>query len=212
MKSTLVKVAAFILLGLAFGSYVAKANLMDYSSDTNASINFDGHSHFSFSPTVNNLTITLDGAATGLPGEVTGVFTIGTITTFPIGATAPVSGSGTFVVHDGLSYDLKGDLVWIDITQVGTGDSLNISGLLNMTNITYGGTNPTLQTLAAAHSATNVLSFQFTPAVSLTSLKNAPHTTSFSGSISVPDGGTTLLMLGLALSAVALLRRRLAIA
>ncbi len=212
MKSTLMRVASFILLGLAFGSYVAKANLMDYSSETNASINFDGQSHFSFAPTANNLTITLDGAATGLSGEVTGLFTIGAITAYPIGATAPVTGSGTFVVHDGLSYDLTGDLVWIDITQIGTGDSLNISGLLNMTNITYGGSNPTLRTLAAAHSATNVLSFQFTPAVSLSSLKTARHTTSFSGSISVPDGGTTIMLLGAALAAVALLRRRLLIA
>lgn len=208
MKSTLNRVLSFIALGAALCTYTAKADVVNYASTLGSSINFDGAGNFSFAPADNNLQITLDGTATGLLGYVSGTYSIGAITPLPpFGATAPVTGTGTFVIHDGALNDLVGNLVWVEITQLGAGDLLNINGVLNLTGITYSGANPTLQKMAAAGNLENVLTFQFTPAVPLSGLKTAVHSTSFSGSIAVPDGGTTVLLLGLALAGLAAFRR-----
>ena len=151
------------------------------------------------------------GTASGLMGEMTGTFTIGTITTIGGVSSASVSGSGTFVIHDGVN-TLSATLTWVDITQNGTGDNLNITGTVNLTGITYGGSNADLVALRNAGNGANVLTFQFVPAVTLATLRNGPgpNSTSFSGTVAtLPDGGTTVALLGLALTGLEGLRRRM---
>ena len=195
---------AFLLLAVV-GNLNAQLN---YSSTNNSAIAFPGDTTFSFSPGVDNFRITT-GTASGLLGEMTGIFNIGTITTIGNVTAALVTGSGTFIVHDG-AFNLSATLTWVNIAQFGSGDSLNLQGVVNLTGITYAGSNPDLDALAAAGSAINVLSFQFVPPVSLAELRDGPgpHTTSFSGSVAVPEPGTTaLIVLGFAALSSAMRRR-----
>ncbi len=214
-----------LAVGLALASFVSLASVQatgfNYSSTVGSSIIFPGDHTFSFSPAANNFQVT-SGTASGLLGEMTGAFTIGTITTTIIPGigtmqTASVTGSGTFVIHDG-AFTLSAVLTWVDIAQLGSGAVLNTIGTVNLTGITYGGSNLDLLALAAAGSGNNVLSFQFAPTVSLEELRNGPgaHKTSFSGSVdypigAVPDVGSTLILLGLAVAGVAAIRPRLSL-
>ena len=165
---------------LSFGA-TTQAQI-NYSSTTNSSIYFDGAGRFVFNAGVNNFQIT-SGTAAGLFGQLTGIFTIGTITT-DTASTATVTGSGTLVIFDG-NNNLTATLECTDIQQVGTGGSLNVNGAVNITAVTYAGTNPDLQALATAGSGSNVLSFHFNPAMSLSTLANGggPNQASFSGTI-----------------------------
>jgi hypothetical protein len=147
-----------------------------------------------------------------LLGDISGTFTIGPITTVGSQSSADVSGSGEFVIHDGTS-SLKGTLTIGDILQVGTGNTLNYLGSINLTGISYNGTNPDLLALAASGSAIDVMTFQFATPIPLSVLASSTQSTSFSGSLFspqvAPDGGATVMLLGLGLSALALLRRSL---
>ena len=194
-RNLIATVAFLVLAGIG---HLNGQTTLNYSSTNNSSILFPGDTTFSFSPGVDNFHIT-SGTAAGLLGEMTGTFNIGTITTIGNVQAALVTGDGTFVVHDG-GFNLSATLTWVNIAQFGSGDSLNLAGVVNLTGITYAGSNPDLDALAAAGSATNVLSFQFVPAVSLATLRDGPgpNSTSFSGTVFVPEPGTTsLIVLGL---------------
>jgi hypothetical protein len=196
------------LLTLAMG-FAAQAVTFDYASSVGAKINFDGANHFSFSPGLGNFSVS-DGTAAGLSGEITGTYTIGAITTSGGVSSAAVTGSGTYVIHDGVN-TFSATLTWVNIQQSGTGSTLNVSGTANLTAITYSGSNADLLAIKNASAAANTLTFQFVPAVSLSDLAgNGTHSTSFSGTVgTLPDGGTTVALLGFALVGVAGLRRTL---
>ena len=210
------KITAALALAVAAMGFVnsAKALEIDYASAPGGLIDFPGDSTFHFTPGDNgsNLQI-INGSASGFFGEVSGTFTISNIQVIVPGLveTGDVSGTGAFVIHDNMGHDLTATVVWNSIAQVGAGNALNFHGDVNLTNIMYSGTNTDLVTLANAHSAVNVLSFQFTMAVPLTVLANHPApdiTNSFSGTIAtVPDGGTTVALLGVALLGIGGLRR-----
>jgi hypothetical protein len=202
-----------LLAGLVFLLLVLtakpSAQALDYASTVNSFISFPGDTTFSFSPAASNFIVTT-GTASGLTGEITGTFTIGTITTIGTVSTAPVTGTGGFLVHDG-AFTLSASLVWINVSQNGTGGVLNLDGSVNLTGITYGGSNPDLVALASAGSALNALSFQFVPVVSLATLRNGPgpYSTSFSGSVAVPEPGTAaLIVFGLGVFTAAMVRSR----
>ena len=213
--------SCFVALGMALASLASLTNVQatgfDYSSTVGSSIMFPGDHTFSFSPSATNFQVT-SGTASGLLGEMTGTFTIGTITTTIIPGigtmqTASVTGSGTFVIHDG-AFTFSAVLTWVDIAQLGSGAVLNTTGTVSLTGITYGGSNPDLVALATAGSGANVLSFQFAPTASLEELRNGPgpHKTSFSGSVAtLPDGGSTLMLLGLAVAGIAAIRPRISL-
>ena len=150
---------------------------------------------------------------TGCAAAISGTFTISNIQIIVPGLaeTGDVSGTGAFVIHDGMGNDLTATLVWTSVAQIGAGNALNFHGNVNLTGITYSGTNADLVTLANAHSAIDVLSFQFTTQIDLTTLANhtgGDITNSFSGTIAtVPDGGTTVALLGVALLGIGGVRR-----
>src|SRR4029077_19774506 len=168
MKTSILKFSSSKLIAplvLAAGMLLACASNvqavhLDYANTTGSQINFDGMTHFSFSPGVNNFNITSPGISAGLFGEMTGTFTIGTITVNGLQESAPVTGSGGFVIHDGFGNNLTATLTWINITQLGQGGTLNISGQVNLTGISYSGSNADLIALANAGSAVNTLTFQ----------------------------------------------------
>lgn len=197
----------------------AKAVTLDFSNLDHTSVNFSGGG-FSFSSTngyqfsiseVDNGT----GDAVGLDGYVFSAspFTIGTIT--PIGGggqTAPVTGSGTLHITDANNVDLTGTITWLDITTLGVGGILDLNGTVNLTSLTYTGTgsgsSADLASLAAAGAATDVITFQFHPAQTLTQLKTATISTSYSGTIdAVPEPGT-LTLVGMGLMSLLAFRHR----
>ncbi|HVU36567.1 MAG TPA: hypothetical protein VHE61_24215 [Opitutaceae bacterium] len=209
--------SAILLMGaiVAFSPHASADPIdltLDYSNTVGAYINFDGHSHFSFFGTSNNFKITTSGVSAGLLGEITGTYTIGTVTTVGIMSSAAVTGAGTLVIHDGAGHDLAGSLVWQDIMQIGTGDFLNTSGSLNLSNITYSGLNSDLLTLASgSHSATDVLSFQFGSSKKLATLKTTAAKTSYSGevyAVRTPETVSTLLLSFAGIAMLAWFRRK----
>lgn len=216
-----IKLTAALALAAAAIGFVdsAKALTISYVSNplNGSHVHFQGgagpNPHtFTFVPATNDFTLT-SGSCAGCLGDMTGTFAIGTITNPAPGVfTAPVTGTGTFVIHDGFGHNLTATLTWVDITQIGTSGTLNIGAALNLTGITYTGANPNLLGLAHVGTASNTLSFTFNPAVQLAQLRNgAQRNTSFSGTVSAqtPDGGASVALLGIALAGVGGLRRML---
>jgi len=140
------------------------------------------------------------------------LFSIGSISSSGPLETASVNGTGILTIADGLGYNLTANLTWNDISQDGTGSTLNVNGLINLTGVMYAGSNPDLMALAANVSDSDTLDFTFDPAVSLTQMATTAEQTTYSGSISsasVPDGGETAMLLGVALCAIGICRNRL---
>jgi len=167
--------------------------------------NKGGNFRFNAPASGNDFRITASdfiGDSVGDMGAILGTFHIGTITSLPGGLQkAPVTGSGSVVIHGGAGTDLTANLDWNQIQTSGTAGSVNLSGVLNLSSIHYTGGQHDLARLAAyPHTGVAVVSFTFIPARSLTQLtaKNSDKKTSFSGTYfadRVPDGGATLLLL-----------------
>ena len=198
--------AAFMVLG---GGIMANSALamptLNYSSTGNAEIAFTGTGNtftFNDSTTANagfdfqvGVVSGGTGAASGLLGNISGVFTIGAITNVAGVESAPVTGAGTLSINDGAGFLLMANLDWVGIkTDVSSG-SLNTSLSVNLSGITYGGDNADLKPFVAGGLAT--ANSTFIPEKSLTQLTadGATNITSHSGSVSaVPEPGTMLLM------------------
>lgn len=211
IRSSLSKTATWLVVaGFAFlSANTIKAVSFDYSNTVNSFISFAGDSTFTLG--LDSFRVTT-GTASGFEGDITGTFTIGTITTIGPLSMAPVTGTGTLVIDDPSGFNLTATLTWFDMQQIGTGGSLNIGGAVNLTGITYGGSNADLLALAAAGSGIDVLSFQFNPTVSLSGLRSSANSTSFSGTIAtatVPDGGSTIGLLGFALFGIGVIGRKI---
>lgn len=203
------------------GTAPLRAINLDFGSSPGATLSFAGDGTFSFvdssagiytgSDFIVNLSSsgrTGSNSAVGLLGNLGGTFTIGAISS----GVAPVSGSGALTITEGANL-FAGTVQWVQIHQTATSGNLNLSGVVNLTGITYGGSNQDLMELAVPGSASSVLSFSFaSPGYSLAQLASTPITTSYNGDLhtgrSVPDGGTTLLILGAALGACGLMLRR----
>jgi hypothetical protein len=211
MKLTHICTALSMAAALASGGQLL-ANDISYANLAHTNIVFNGTGGFSFSNTgtpAANIQITgsTTGDSVGLMGEITGNYQIGAITHAGPVSSANVTGTGTFLIRDGAD-TLTATVNWDDITQIGTGSTLNDNGQVNLTNILYSGTNVDLVDLKDALTASNVLDFTFTPAETLAALKTHRVSTSFSGSInyaiaSVPDSSNTALLTGLGLVAIA---------
>lgn len=222
-KLTLFGLATGAMLLTAVTSQNAQAtSSIDFSSIIGADIVFNGTGGFYFknatsgagagnSFQVINASADLPGDSVGDYGNMTGTYTIGTITSKNGGETASVTGSGILTISDG-SFSLTGTLVWDDITTVGTGSTLNINGMLNVTGVTYAGSQVDLQTLAASGGLSDTVDFTFNPAKPLTTLADTSLKTTFSGSIAtVPDGAVTVELLGGALLAIGAVRRKFSV-
>ncbi len=126
------------------------------------------------------------GDSLGLPGTVTGTFTIGPVTVSGGVQTAPVTSSpgAKLSIIDGAA-TFSGFIDWVQIMTIGTADFLNSGGVINLTGLTYNGTKADLLALASAPGAEATLQFGFVPARSLMDLKTDGQTnfTTFTGDI-----------------------------
>lgn len=189
----------------------ASAVTLNFSSLPSAGIEFTGTGNTFTFTTLNPLGFDINLQGPGLLGDIDGVFTIGAISSPFAGAEqAPVSGAGTLTIFDG-SVLWSADLTWISIFTFGTAGGLNAGGEVNLTNISYAGSNPFLLSISTANTGVGNLTFNFVPALSLSQLTTdgQVNNTSYSGSITVPDGGSILALLGVTLIGIEGLRRKL---
>ena len=194
-KSVLLTVIGIMILVAA----PAIGAQLDFSNEVGAAISFDGSGNFSFTPnsTVGyslNITGPSSSSALYYEGNIDGTFAIGSVSSpFPGISTASVSGAGQFIIDDGFDF-FTADLVWLNIVQFGTSNSLNVLGQANLSNVQYFGADTDLELLASYPNLATSLTFQFVPGVSLNDLITGFYETSFSGSIaSVPEAGALLL-------------------
>src|SRR6266853_3382820 len=200
-SATLRSCAATIALLLSL-SFQARAITLNFQSLDGTVISFASNSTFGFTST-NGYQFSISSVAGGIGDSVGldgylapgGPFTIGTITTNGGLQSAPVTGTSTLHITDNATLDLTGTINWVNIATISVAGVLNLNGQVNLTAITYSGTNSDLAALAAAGSGEDVVTFQFVPAKTLTQLTTTGGQTSYSGSItSVPEPGTWVLV------------------
>lgn len=211
-----------VAAGLACAAVSSQANVvLSFASTANSVIDFTSGG-FSFVNTVSssNPTFSITGAggssaigdSVGDLGSIAGTFAIGTIS----GNTATVSGNGTLTIADGAGHNLTGNINWTTIGQIGNGNILNISGIINLTSISYSGTKVDLASLANVTAGIETVSFSFAgSSPSLASLQAGGITDSFAGQISstspVPEPTTViagaLLLLPFGLSTLRIIRK-----
>jgi hypothetical protein len=190
----------FAVFALFTGLGRGQGLTLSFANNDGASIVFGGATDtFQFSAAQNgyqwNISHETGGSsAVGLQGSIlNGPFVYGPITYMDSGLiqTANVLGPlGQLVISDGTGL-LTGTVNLIDITtlfqSVGV---INASLSINVSGITYTGTNPDLQSLAAHQPASLDLGFTFDPGMSLEQLSSGPggYDAPFSGNIStVPE-------------------------
>ncbi|MCE0523755.1 MAG: hypothetical protein LV480_12685, partial [Methylacidiphilales bacterium] len=189
--------------------------ILNFTANTGSTIQFNG-SLYSFQFNPGSVTpanpggyqwnITSEsggtGAAVGLNGSfLGGPFSYGAITSSDGGQiqSATVTGPlSTLTIYDGAA-SLTGTVDFMTVTTIFQSiGALNGELNVNLTNVSYTGTNADLQTLTAYQPGTLDVSFQFASPTTLTSLStgSTPTLTSYSGSIiETPEPSTWALML-----------------
>jgi hypothetical protein len=200
------------LLGLSFGSVARASLILDISSDVGTSIEFTGSGtgatfKFNNNGSGQGFGVTAStgvGDSVGLHGTIGGAYSYTTASIVSVLSlqTAPVSSSGgTFTITDASLNSLTGTIAGVDVVTIGVGGLVNMNGAINLSNITYGGTNSDLKKLRDETNATGglvAISFQFSQGESLTQLaaSGGDITTSYSGTImtaSAPEPSTLVL-------------------
>jgi len=234
MRNPFNSIVATLAAGLfAFAApQAANAITLNFSSVTNAGITFNPVGDtFSFTDGDGGFDFAIGGGATGaangLKGNLGGTFTIdGPIITSPgpflgtiIEQSSVSSSSGTFSIVDASNQVFFANVSWIDIYTMGnplsTQGGINAGGVLNLSGITYSGTNVDLLNLSLAPNGLGAITFQFQPGQFLSNLTagTTPQATTYSGTVSsVPEGGSAMALLGLALIGIEIVRRKFTLA
>ena len=203
MKSSFLVI---LIAALAWITRTANADLIscDFSSETDATIQFIGTGDKIEFPNTSTYDFVITTATSpnlgGLKGNIGGTFFVGPITTIGVLEMASVTTTdGTFSVDDGAA-TLTADLEWTDIfvyqELIG---GLNATGVSNLSNISYSGSNSDLLDIKNGSDQTVVLTFQFSPLTknSLAELMTdgEVNSTSYSGSVSsVPEPSSCVLL------------------
>lgn len=217
------QVCAVTVLSLALwgASGYGQPLTLNLAAHTGTGIQFNGASDsFQFISTNGyqwHITTESGGSsALGLFGSFNnGPFFYGPITSTGSGITlvqtATVLGpSANLVINDGSS-TLSATVNFLDIETFATSSGgMNANLGVNLTGVTYSGSNPDLQSLVAYQPGTLDLSFQFSPGKTLTQLSTGtgPYLTSYSASLTEVPEPSTLALAGLGGLVLLSLRRR----
>jgi hypothetical protein len=213
--------------------YLALFSLVMAASANSQSVNLDfsglGSSMLSFNGSAGTFGFNPDGGSgydfeigssslpslVGLEGNISGTFTIGSISTFGSIQEATISGTGTFSIYDGSSSSLTGNITWAtaatNANSNSTIGSLNTFDVSNISNLSYSGSNAALLELAGDATGVATVSFQFTGLDPLSQLANGgtPLSSSYSGSVSaIPEPSMSAVLMGVAAIAGVLVRRQ----
>ena len=197
-------VAAISLALWAMPGY-SQSLTLNFSVNTGAAVQFNGASDtFQFNnagsgyqwhittESGGSSAVNLNGAFTGGPFHYGAITSTGSGLTLVQNATV-TSPLATMIINDGTG-NLSASVNLVDVATFATsGGGMNANLSVNLTGVTYSGSNPDLLSLKAAQSATLDLSFQFSPGQTLTQLSTGtgPFVTSFSGSlVTVPEPST----------------------
>jgi len=225
--------------GLALSALTCHADLtLNFAALPESTIQFNGSARsFQFNPcpysgfggsqwwiTSESGTPAPTRSAIMLQGFVdNGPFEYGPVTTVGQVETALVTGpTGGLHIRDGSGFDLTGTVNWITVSTFGSIGGINAALTVNVTGLAYGGANVDLArmvTEAGTYGGEMNVSFQFAPAMDLSALsqnggsaQGPPYTTSFSGSIAVPEPTTliagALLLLPFGASTLRFVRRQ----
>ena len=149
---------------------VAGASIEVKGSGTGATIQFNNNaSGQGFVVTASNGT----GDSVGLHGTLDGTYsyTSGEMTTNGGLQSAPlVTNGATLTITDASQHQLTAEIAGIDVSTIGTHGLINVHGEVNLTSISYSGTNADLIDFSKPGAGVAVMSFTFVPAQSLTSL------------------------------------------
>jgi len=203
MKAILSVVGTGVMLTLPAG---AQGISLNFASTPGSTIQFNGTSDsFQFNPSTSTLFGGIfsgsdwmigseangNGSALGLLGMVNnGPFNYGPITITGSEQSAAVTGPLGALVISSSSGNLTGEVNWAQIETFDSSGALNAALVVNVTDLSYAGSNADLLKLATGGATAMNLSFQFSPGETLTQLSTGttPFTTSYSGSISsVPE-------------------------
>jgi hypothetical protein len=225
MKS-LTSFLATTVIGLTTTLTVGAQGL-NFASTVGSTIQFNGNSStFQFDPSTSpvfggifNGSQWLVGSQTGGTGAAIGLlglfnngpFSYGPITTVINGSTvdesATVTGpTGGLQITDGSGFNLTGNINWGELSTQNYIGGINATLAVNITGLSYTGSNPDLIAIADGGSAAMDLSFQFAPGMSLADLTSGsgPYQTSYSGSLAVPEPTSVgCLLLGLGILTIA---------
>jgi hypothetical protein len=205
------RIVAFVCLaGLCFDCVAQAGLVLNISSDTGANVEFQGNGSeatfvFNNGGSGEGFTITGSsgvGDSITLQGTIGGTFTytMASIVTSGTQQTAPVESSGGILtITDASHSSLTGTLAGVNVLTDGTVGGIDVYGAINLTNVSYSGTNSDLNALkngAAADGGIVTLSFSFAQAETLTSLaaSGSNYQTGYSGTIAVVSEPTSLLL------------------
>ncbi len=197
---------------------------LNFVVNTGAALQFNGASdsfQFTSAPASGyqwHITSESGGSsAVGLNGSFNnGPFLYGPITSTGSGLTlvqkATVTGPlANLIINDGSGHNLSATVNFSDVETFATsGGGMNANLAVNLSGVTYSGSNPDLLILKAVQTGTVDLSFQFSPGETLTQLSTGtgPYSTSFSASLIVVPEPSTLALVGLGGLVLLHLRRR----
>jgi len=207
MKTNSIVIAVAALMAIiAVGS--ARADIeLDFSAPVGATVHVKGSGS---SATINFNTINVGGLPTdiqitnviggvgtsaGFYGVLSGTYSYSAVTTVGPTQTAVLSTvGGHLLIRDSSNVGLNATVAGVDISTTGTGTTMNVSGTINLSAVSYAGTDADLIQLkneAAINGGVLVVTFQWRTSTSLTDMEKRTFdkTNSFSGLVatSVPE-------------------------
>jgi hypothetical protein len=229
VKAKLVFAVLTASASLALPAQARAAFALDFSNIAGASLNFDGLGDFSFSNSslsgpgkgfgfqITNVQPGTVGDSLGDYGTIGGAYAIGTVTQTNAtreDATVTVTTPGKLTISDGTN-TLSGNIAFLSIftdsSGGGTGGKADGGGQVNLTNVTYSGSQQDLSFLKSAGSGFVSLTFNFNTAYDLNYLKSHATPDAYSGEITATPAPPGLWLLGIGaavLGAGRFLRRR----
>ncbi len=198
--------ALIAMLGAVAQTADAEVISCDFANVVGASLQFTGTGDTITFPNTGAydflITDSTAPSLVGLYGNISGTFTVGTITSPAAGfeQASIATTDGTLQLWDGGSQALTADLDWFNVAVFGDLFGALGTGSANLTNFTYSGGNSELLAFANGYDQTAVLTFQFSALNqhSLTELMmdGQVNTTSYSGSLSsIPEPSSCALLI-----------------